>query len=81
MVSSTNQISISFNSFHRLQYHLSMAKKCIKSALFSIGVLVGRPRFFLEPTLHSISSIAGPSFSRSAVTPADISSGVDALNA
>ena len=50
----------------------------MKSALFSSGVRVGLPRFFLEPTLHKISSVNGPSFSRIAITPAAISSGVAA---
>lgn len=58
--------------------YLSIARKCIKSALFSVGVLVGLPRFFLDPTLHKISNNAGPCTSRSAITPADISSGVAA---
>ena len=58
--------------------YLSIARKCMKSALFSSGVRVGLPRFFLEPTLHKISNMNGPSFSRIAITPAAISSGVAA---
>ena len=37
-----------------------MAKKCIKSALFSCVVRVGLPRFFLPPGLTLISNNAGP---------------------
>ena len=40
-------------------YGLS-AKKCMKSSLFSMGVVFGRPRFFLEPILVFISNIDGP---------------------
>lgn len=56
------------------------ARKCIKSSLFSIGVVFGLPKFFLDPILVLISNNDGPlddlSFSMAFVT----SSSVAAIN-
>lgn len=65
-------------------FHLSswwnqlMAKKCMKSSLFSIGVRVGLPRSLRLPISVLISRRTGPSIPRMSSTHWAISSGVTA---
>ena len=56
-----------------------MAKKCIKSALFCFGDLVGRPKSFLLPLRTLISRSTGPSISLIARILSRISSDVSAV--